>query len=104
MISTFLILGNLDSSSFNVIISKFTSNCTQEDDLLKEFLRILKPKGLLVIQESINNDKTSNSTIAKLKLNGFLVKSEQAKILLLEDGQKRSELIAEKPSYEVENN
>ena len=97
-----MILGKYDSSSADVVLSGFTKSYMHNDDLLKESLRILKPKGILVIHEAVEKSKESDfsSQVSKLKLNGFL-QNKEPKAVTSDDGSMSCEIVAEKPSYEV---
>jgi len=86
-----------DSSSVDVVLSGYTSSFVHSDDLLKELSRILKPKGVLAIRESIDKEGDFSNQLAKIKLNGFLLKEKEPRVV----GEKACEIIAEKPNYEI---
>jgi len=75
-----LILSEHKQSSFDVILSGVVpqSLVVHSDELLAEFLRILKPKGILVIHEPtiVSGEhpilKMPSKLILSLKVNGFL--------------------------------
>ncbi|XP_058799322.1 anamorsin homolog [Phymastichus coffea] len=92
-----------ESSSVDVILSGFTTAFIQNDSILKEFLKILKPKGILVIREPVKDKQLDFSDqIAKLKLGGFLLNSQPKLVILNDNNDKPTcEIIAEKPPYEV---
>lgn len=92
-----------DSSSVDVILSGFTTPYNHSDEVLKELLRVLKPKGVLVAHEPLDktNETDFSSQIAKVKLNGFLVQDKEPKATASADGKNVCEIVAEKPYYEV---
>lgn len=98
-----MIAEKYESSSIDVILSGLTTPHNHNDELLKESLRVLKPKGVLVLHEPLDKgDETNFSTqIAKVKLNGFLLQNEEPKAITSADGKHICKVVVEKPHYEV---
>ncbi|XP_011500386.1 PREDICTED: anamorsin homolog [Ceratosolen solmsi marchali] len=96
-------LCNYDSSSVDVILSRYEISYVRNDDVLKEALRILKTDGYLVIHEKLNknNDTSLSYQITNLIINGFAVVDGKAKSITLDNGRSVYELVAVKPSYEI---
>ncbi|XP_043273750.1 anamorsin homolog [Venturia canescens] len=103
--------GNLKSSSLDTVFS-----FTNVDDYVSEVLKILKPGGALVLYQAIDlgkKDDSSNlfgSSISKLKLGGFSIKSTTSKAIpsnMKTEGLFPQPLdgvctiIAEKPNFEI---
>lgn len=84
-------LSNHEKSSFDAIVSNpLTIGVEDESKFLADYLRLLKPKGLLI---SFTN--SSANLLSELKLNGYLNANESR----LDSGV--VVLTAEKPNFEV---
>lgn len=84
-------LSNHEKSSFDAIVSNpLTIGVEDESKFLADYLRLLKPKGLLI---SFTN--SSANLLSELKLNGYLNANESR----LDSGF--VVLTAEKPNFEV---
>lgn len=105
---------SINSSSYDAIISIFKQLCPNLEVLLKESLRMLKPGGILIIYESLQEKENAQSVydkrVSNLKLTGFKVKGQesfdtkQSKDLLLNiynNIDNICEVVAEKPSFEI---
>ncbi|OXU29259.1 hypothetical protein TSAR_007504 [Trichomalopsis sarcophagae] len=92
-----------DSSSVDVVLSGFTTPFNHSDDLLKELLRVLKPKGVFVAHEPLDktNETDFSSQKAKVKLTGFLLQDKEPRAITSVDGKNVCEIVAEKPYYEI---
>ncbi|KAL8612430.1 hypothetical protein ACOMHN_008415 [Nucella lapillus] len=112
-----LMLSAHNSSCFNVVLSGVLTpgQATHDTGLLGEICRILKPKGRLVLQETVGGGKgggtsgdsgTQGKLVSLLKLSGFVdigqpVRVEQKNAGSASDNGELYRLTAAKPSYEV---
>ncbi|XP_033231015.1 anamorsin homolog isoform X2 [Belonocnema kinseyi] len=95
---------NHSPSSIDVIISGFGNVFVLNNEALKKSLQILKPKGVIVLRESIKELKKTNiDQISKLKLNGFRLKTSESEHDKMGDEGETDVcvVVAEKPSYEI---
>ncbi|KOC64647.1 Anamorsin like protein [Habropoda laboriosa] len=102
---------SINSSSYDAIISIFKRSCPNPRILLEECLRMLKPRGTLIIYELFQQKENAHSVyderVSSLKLAGFKIKTQdikQLKNLLLNvysNIDNICEIIAEKPSFEI---
>ncbi|XP_043251794.1 anamorsin homolog [Colletes gigas] len=105
-----------NASSYDTIISIFKQSCPNYKTFLENCLKAIKPKGTLIIYESFQQNKNADvqsvydRRVSNFKLAGFKVKSQdnsdtqELKNHLLgiySDIDNVSEIIAEKPSFEV---
>nr|XP_033321441.1 anamorsin homolog [Megalopta genalis] len=99
--------------TYDTIISVFKQSCPNYERYLEDCIKAMKPAGILIIYESFKEEKDAQSMydkrISNVKLAGFKVKSPgdiniELKNLLLDvykDIDDVSEIIAEKPSFEI---
>ncbi|XP_076172919.1 cytokine induced apoptosis inhibitor 1 [Ptiloglossa arizonensis] len=105
-----------DTSSYDMIISIFKQSCPNYKTFLEDCLKAIKPKGTLIIYESFLQNKNVDvqsvydKRVSNLKVAGFKVKShenlntQQLKndlLVVYNDIDNISEIVAEKPSFEI---
>ena len=104
------------TASYDTIISIFKQSCPNRNTFLERCLKALKPAGVLIMYESFEQEKNANiksaydTKVSNFKLAGFKVKAhddvdtKHSKNLLLRvynDIDNISEIVAEKPSFEI---
>lgn len=88
-----LLMANYSQSSFDCILSNMLTNIQHTGTLLNEYLKLLKPKGVLILWDS------SAKLESELKLNGFT--NVRASNEFTSSNSNIISFYSEKPNFEV---
>lgn len=95
-----LAFANYTNSTFDLIISNLlTSSLVKHDSkILYDYLKFLKPKGVLAVFE-VMNEISGEKLESEYKLNGFI--NVKVTALATDDSKNLVTIIGEKPNFEV---